>query len=416
MLSSTLGSAPRTALVLLLALLAPPPTAARAAADDARSPGEVTPASGEAGPAASDAGPPTSPDAAVVPAQPETHSEAGEDPAQEDLNDPNDPNDPNDSNDEFAEPSDVDLCKLDPAACPRLASPQIACAESASYTPNPGSKSSDRIVLRSQYLELGGEMVFITSDERLDASGEPREAIRFTDVGMLRLRARRSFSDSLELYAASSVLAKQPADWDEATWQGALGGVRWAFAKQFAARLAAAGGPLFEERGYWWQAAPGLQAKASADGLLRFDLGLGGATTVLEARSNRETFWLQELTSHAEAQFGDNNGAFWVRLDYALPVASGPNASSPDPQSGRFLEPQTRLNLQVGGVLSVGRSGWDAFVTYNWLDRGELDAPQTLLPILDEGFDQSQIVLGVQHRFEHDSCRQRVCGRCVDDD
>ena len=35
-----------------------------------------------------------------------------------------------------------------------------------------------------------------------------------------------------------------------------------------------------------------------------------------------------------------------------------------------------------------------------WLDRGELDKPETTQPILDGGFDQQQIAIGVEYRFD----------------
>ncbi len=296
---------------------------------------------------------------------------------------------------------------------PQITIGRITCAEAASYSPNPGTKGSKRIVLPSQDVEVGGEMVFITADERLDAFGDQRNEIRYTDVGLLRLRGRRSFNDWLEIYAGTSLLAKQPADWNEAIWQGAQVGARMVFTDGLAAKLGGGGGPLFEERGHFWQLTPELQFKYNADHLLRFDLGLGSNTLVIDARADTETFWLEELVSHAETQFGDHHGAFWVRLDYAVPLASGPGSTAPDAATGRFLDPQVRLSMQAGGVLTI-RSGWDAFLAYTFVDRGELDRPETMLPILDEGFDQSQIMLGVQHRFEVDTCKRRVCGRCED--
>jgi hypothetical protein len=53
-----------------------------------------------------------------------------------------------------------------------------------------------------------------------------------------------------------------------------------------------------------------------------------------------------------------------------------------------------------GGVLRVGDNrSWDLYAIYSWIDRGEADRPSTMLPIIDGGFDQQQVVLGVQHRF-----------------
>ena len=305
------------------------------------------------------------------------------------------------------------ICDIDPAACIQQIG-QITCAESISFSPNYGAKNSEQIVLPTQDMELGGEMVFVTSEGRVGAMGDQRSEIRFTDVGLLRLRGRRSFTDWMEIYLASSLLAKQPGEWHESIWQDAQGGVRLAFADHFAARLGGGGGPLFEERGYWWRGSPELQAKASASRLLRFDLGLGSTTTVVKGKANEGAFWLEELSVHAETQFGAGDGAFWVRLDYSVPLASGPDGTAPDPRSDRYVDPQMRLGLQVGGVLTVSSTGWDAYFAYSVVDRGEPERAETVLPILDEGFDQTQIVFGVQHRFDTDTCQRRQCGDCLD--
>jgi hypothetical protein len=88
----------------------------------------------------------------------------------------------------------------------------------------------------------------------------------------------------------------------------------------------------------------------------------------------------------------------WVGLNYAIPLIKAgnlPNAPTPI-----ALEPSTRLDLQVGFVFRTGNDeDWDLFAYYAWLDRGEGSRPETRLPILDGGFDQQQLVLGVGHRF-----------------
>ena len=101
-----------------------------------------------------------------------------------------------------------------------------------------------------------------------------------------------------------------------------------------------------------------------------------------------------------EAQLGDHHGGGWLGVDYSIPLAhAGELASSPAPVA---LDPSVHLSVQVGGVLRVGgRDDWDLFAYYAWLDQGESRHPGTQLPVLDGGFDQHQIVLGVvSHRFE----------------
>jgi hypothetical protein len=100
-----------------------------------------------------------------------------------------------------------------------------------------------------------------------------------------------------------------------------------------------------------------------------------------------------------EAQFGDGDGGGWVAFDYGIPLASAGTlavaAAAPV-----AIDPSVRLDVQVGGVVRVGNhDDWHLFAYYSWIDRGERGHPETLLPVLDGGFDQQQIVLGVSHGF-----------------
>jgi hypothetical protein len=72
-------------------------------------------------------------------------------------------------------------------------------------------------------------------------------------------------------------------------------------------------------------------------------------------------------------------------------VRKGPNEAD-------AFDPEVRVGLEVGGVLSFDE--WSVFSAYSFVDRGEIAEPQTTLPILDGGFDQRQLMLGVSYRFE----------------
>jgi hypothetical protein len=54
----------------------------------------------------------------------------------------------------------------------------------------------------------------------------------------------------------------------------------------------------------------------------------------------------------------------------------------------------------AGAAVSLRADGWNVYTSYALIDRGELDKPETTLPILDGGFDQQQIVIGVEYRFD----------------
>jgi hypothetical protein len=238
----------------------------------------------------------------------------------------------------------------------------IYATQQSGYVRSLSSKASEFIVMPARWLELGGEMVFITSRRFLT-----EEDLRFTDVGLLRLRARRSFGKGFELYAGTQLLAKQPSTTDEPVWQGGLIGARTEFAKGFASSLTAGGGPLLGDSGWWWQAEPSLMAKAKVTRHVRFVLNMGTSLTVIDRDERTEQpFWLEELAAGAEAQLGDRDGGLWVRLDYHLPLASNPEPDRPDGVTGEAFDPQVRLNFQVGGVLTLWDEGWDLFATYSW--------------------------------------------------
>jgi hypothetical protein len=255
---------------------------------------------------------------------------------------------------------------------------------------SPSSTTSNAIIMPSGQMEVAGEMAFVTADPWL---GHP--AIDFTDLALFRARVRRSFSKRLELFLGTELLAKQPAYLNEPVWQGADGGLRLAFSRIFAAEIGGGGGPLLAHAGAWWSFSPALLAKVHIGEYTRFVLRGGDSFTVLERQPRAA--WLEELDLGGQAQWGDRHGALWLGIDYAVPFGWGPHASrSPAPGD---LDPRVRVGLSVGGVLSVGDEGWDLYATYSIIDRGELNAPATTLPILDGGFDQRQMIFGVEHRF-----------------
>ena len=83
--------------------------------------------------------------------------------------------------------------------------------------------------------------------------------------------------------------------------------------------------------------------------------------------------------------------AGWLGVDYRVPLATV--------DEDTMLDPQVRLNFQLGAMIGyVGK--WDLYVIYAVVDRGDVESPDTTLPLLDGGFDQSQLVFGAARRFD----------------
>lgn len=246
----------------------------------------------------------------------------------------------------------------------------------------------------SGYAEVGGELAFVTSG----AIVTPKQ-LAFGDLALFRPSARRSFSDKLELSLGTALLAKEPSGGHDWVWQGVSLGALYEPSPGYALSLGATGGPLLGGNGSFWSAAPGLSRKWRLDRDVRAVLSLSDAFTALDRHGELGVrSWLDEVVLGGEVELGHREAAAWVGVDYAVPVAKhGEQPLAP----GVLLRPTTRLDVEVGGVWSVGEHReWDLFAYYAWIDRGEASRPSTLLPVLDGGFDQHQVVLGVRRRFE----------------
>jgi hypothetical protein len=272
---------------------------------------------------------------------------------------------------------------------PLAAAPAIGYSEA-----DVGSKVSENFVMPSGYAEIGGELALVTSG----AVVTPRK-LALGDLALFRPLARRSFSDELELSFSTTLLAKEPSGGHDWIWQGASLGALFEPSRGYGLVLGATGGPLLGGHGSFWSAAPGITRKWTLDRAARAVLSLSDAFTALDRHGELAArSWLDEVVLGGEIELGRDEGAFWVGANYAVPVAKhGEQPLLP----GVRLRPATRLDLDVGGVWRVGEhDSWDLYAYYAWIDRGEASRPSTLLPVLDGGFDQQQVVLGIRHRFE----------------
>jgi hypothetical protein len=92
----------------------------------------------------------------------------------------------------------------------------------------------------------------------------------------------------------------------------------------------------------------------------------------------------------------------WMGAGYAVPVYHRGH----DPISGMPLDPQPRLDLDIGNAVQPADQ-WDLAVDLSIIDRGDLAMAATRLPILDGGFDQIQLMVGISRRIELGGERHR---------
>lgn len=243
-------------------------------------------------------------------------------------------------------------------------------------------------------------MTLVTSGVGLGGpEGPAPEGLAFTDVGFLALNGRYSFGP-VEIAAMAQLLVKQPSYIDEYVPQSGALTALVAIGKGQAAVLRLSGGPLLQDQGLWGGVDLALGVKRVVDETLVFKGALGGAFTYLDlARETRQSFWFGEAVVSAETVLRTPMRAFatWIGAELRFPVAFNPDAGDADP--GGFLDPQTRLNVNLGAAYSFVES-WDLYARFAVIDRGDEGLPETMLPILDGGFDQQQITFGVVHRWD----------------
>jgi hypothetical protein len=269
--------------------------------------------------------------------------------------------------------------------------PGVDAAETISVRgSSPRGVAEDYLVLPSGG-ELGAQMRFITADGMLDD-----QPLKFTDLALFGLSARYSIFSKLELSANVDLLPKQPSYTDEKPWQSVGGGLRSPLGRHVALALTGAGGHLLAHEGMWTREAVTLEWKKPIHDVVAFDVQAGIDALGLQAPHTQDSAFLTELGVATSALFSlDRKWGAWGGISYAVPVQH----SGTDPTTGIAIDPQPRLDFHAGTVLSLVKE-WDLYADVAVIDRGELGNAATRLPILDGGFDQTQIVFGVIRHIE----------------
>ena len=232
---------------------------------------------------------------------------------------------------------------------------------------------------------------------------------RLGDYMRLSLDGRLALGEHFELAAGVALPPKRSEVTDVPTIVGgfllgrlALGPRSSLFAQGFAERLL----PLLAPRddGAWAVGAIGLDAREYVDRerrWLAFAGTLGASAGRALGAGAGAVPWLLEGQVggdvHVTAMDDDGNDGVGLAggIVFAYPVASGGRAFWM--AGAPALRPQIRADLQVSTYATLS-TGWDITLKALWLERGDADVPETILPVLSGGYDQRQLILGVTYR------------------
>ncbi|MEZ4400455.1 MAG: hypothetical protein R3B06_10580 [Kofleriaceae bacterium] len=257
-----------------------------------------------------------------------------------------------------------------------------SAVETIDYVGDVRSYAKDWMVAPPGY-NIGGELRFITASTSPDG---PR--VKFTDLALLRLHSRWTASRRVELSGSLDLLAKQPDSRTDLFFQGGTVGLKVATSKATAIATAVAGGPTMGDDGFWGSGGTGVVHRSRIEDFLAFQYG-GGATATALRIGDAEPAWQAGLAASSELVFHTPRGewAMWTGFDLELPIVHSDS-----------LDPRSRLGVTIGTVFAAVKD-WDLYAEFSWRDRGTTDLPATTLPIIDGGFDQRQIAVGLTRRF-----------------
>jgi hypothetical protein len=244
---------------------------------------------------------------------------------------------------------------------------------------------------------LGASFNFVTSERALGGRD-----LDFTDLMLLRVHTAFAWANGFELFAGTDVLPKQPSYTDEYFWQGALLGAQYSFESlPLALWLRAEGGPQIGRDGEWLTSDAAARYRLELAKELFFEATLGGTYNQLFFTPKRDQgFWFVEVLTQVGLAIRDKKGqgAIWMFFDMHFPVAKNPRRADADPETGAYLDPQNRVSFHLGGTVRITDTV-GLFAEWTILDRGDLSRPATLLPAVNGGFDQRQLIFGFVKHF-----------------
>ncbi|HEU4734009.1 MAG TPA: hypothetical protein VFT22_39225 [Kofleriaceae bacterium] len=239
--------------------------------------------------------------------------------------------------------------------------------------------------------DVSARLRLITADEGLGTG-----RLKMTDLALLDLGAQWAFARGFELDAGLSVLAKQPSATREHVLQGGSLTVRRDLPAHTALAVSGSVGPLLGLAGFDVGAAAFVTHKHRLNEIVAFAVAAGASGTFVRPSQAGDGPMILEGAGHASVLVrAPRVWGGWMGVGYALPALHRGN----DPVSGMAIDPQPRLDLEIGTAVQLSQN-WDLAVELSIIDRGDRAAPATRLPILDGGFDQIQLGVGVSRRID----------------
>lgn len=252
---------------------------------------------------------------------------------------------------------------------------------------------ADRAVVPG-YWDLGTHIKFITPSKTVDG-------LQLPGIVRLGFSGRISLTERLELSGQFALPPKQTNVTDAPPLFGgdlmarvAIGRRHSLYLGTSARRLLQLAGP--RDDGVLGAVAMGWDGRSFMDLARRFSFSWNVGAGAGRVFSAAEPVWLAEAIAGLglTGAFIRGNVGFTLGADFRFPVVSGGRAYwMVDMPS---INPQTRVDLY--GTLFVSlATGWNVTTTFTLGDRGDLNHPETILPTLDGGYDQTQFMVSFSY-------------------
>lgn len=258
----------------------------------------------------------------------------------------------------------------------------------------------ESIVAKKGSTQLGTGLAFQTS--RAGLEGSP---VYFTDVAMFHPYLRISVHDDVEISAEGSILAKQTQGENSVVQSGTMGLI-YGIGSHYAAYAKGSSGSLYDRKGNFLGGSVGMMARKKIEDFLMFEGDVSGGMLELSSESlgHNSKVDLAEVSAGGKI-VGMTPGNFhygaggWIGARFSFPVLQRGDLDTMSMSSSASMDIQPSLDVTLGGVVRMRE--WDLWMSYSIIDRGDASKPETTLPILGGGFDQTQTTVGVTRRFGH---------------